>query len=171
MTTSGTNVTFRTFTFTRSHFHNLPDVRICRPSRILHRGEWSDKCQFLKGVKRILHLARLHCRWQRESLPTAYHGSPGSSEWQLRVLQITDRFECLFLTLCFSWQLCTAWHSWWVCPTPTHLSQEIRFLTSRLHFFPASRKAPFHPPPAAPPPCVSPVSDLCQLSPHFLPSL
>lgn len=168
MTTSGTNATFRTF-IGRVHLSTIFPMSgyfICVNSAL--QGEWSDKCQFLKGIKRILHLAQLHCRWQRESLTTAYRESPGSFEWQLRVLQIADQFKCLFLNLYFSWQLCITCHSEWVCPLPKHLSQEFHFLTRQLHLSPSIWKALFYTPLLAPPPCLSPVSDLCQLPPYFL---
>jgi len=97
------------------------------------------------------------------SLSRAYHESPGSFEWQLRILQIADQFKCLSLTLCFSWQLCIIQHSLLLEYTLPR-----NFAFSQADFLFLNLNAPFSSFKLAPPTCFTPVLDLCQIAPIFL---
>ena len=96
------------------------------------------------------------------SLTRAYHESPGSFEWQLRILQIADQFKCLSLTLCFSSQLCIIQHSLLLEYTLPR-----NFAFSQAYFLSLNLNAPFSSFKVAPPTCFTPVLDLCQISPFF----
>lgn len=129
---------------------------------ILHGREWSDKCQFLNCIKWDSPSISVALQMKLMSLTRAYHESPGSFEWQLRILQIADQFKCLSLTLCFSSQLCIIQHSLLLEYTLPR-----NFAFSQAYFLSLNLNAPFSSFKVAPPTCFTPVLDLCQISPFF----